>query len=153
MRVILHKFQSQFTAAKREIIVALPDSIAERARQGAKVRRDVLGAAYVDSRNQQANAFTQHFTEFTQTQCWGNVWLRDGLSHKTRSMLNVCMLAALARWHEFEVHVRGALNNGVTAEEIAEILLHTAVYAGIPIASEGFRRADKIISDVAAEKK
>jgi 4-carboxymuconolactone decarboxylase len=153
MRVILHKFQSQFTAAKREIIVALPDSSAERARQGAKVRRDVLGAAYVDGRNQQANAFTQHFTEFTQTQCWGNVWLREGLSHKTRSMLNVCMLAALARWHEFEVHVRGALNNGVTAEEIAEILLHTAVYAGIPIASEGFRRADKIISDVAAEKK
>jgi 4-carboxymuconolactone decarboxylase len=153
MRVILHKFQPQFTAAKREIIVALPDSIAERARQGAKVRRDVLGAAYVDNRNQQANAFTQHFTEFTQTQCWGNVWLREGLSHKSRSMLNVCMLAALARWHEFEVHVRGALNNGVTAEEIAEILLHTAVYAGIPIASEGFRRADKVIADVAAEKK
>lgn len=132
--------------------MALPNSIAERARQGAKVRRDVLGAAYVDSRNQQANAFTQHFTEFTQTQCWGNVWLREGLSHKTRSMLNVCMLAALARWHEFEVHVRGALNNGVTAEEIAEILLHTAVYAGIPIASEGFRRADSVIAQVAAEK-
>jgi 4-carboxymuconolactone decarboxylase len=133
--------------------MALPDSIAERVRQGAKVRRDVLGSAYVDARNQQANPFTQHFTDFTQTQCWGNVWLREGLSHKTRSMLNVCMLAALARWHEFEVHVRGALNNGVTAEEIAEILLHTAVYAGIPIASEGFRRADKVISDVAAEKK
>jgi alkylhydroperoxidase/carboxymuconolactone decarboxylase family protein YurZ len=84
--------------------------------------------------------------------CWGYAWLRDGLTHKTRSMLNVCMLAALARWHEFEVHVRGALNNGVTAEEIAEILLHTAVYAGIPIASEGFRRADAVIKAVAAEK-
>ena len=81
----------------------------------------MLGAAYVDAGKQQANPFTQHFIEFTQTQCWGNVWLRDGLSHKTRSMLNVCMLAALARWHEFEVHVRGALNNGVTAEEVAEI--------------------------------
>ncbi len=103
--------------------------------------------------SKQANPFTQHFIEFTQTQCWGNVWLREGLSHQTRSMLNVCMLAALARWHEFEVHVRGALNNGVTPEEIAEILLHTAVYAGIPIASEGFRRADKVIADVAAEKK
>ena len=112
--------------------MTLPDSIAERARQGAKVRRDVLGAAYVDAGKQQANPFTQHFIEFTQTQCWGNVWLREGLSHQTRSMLNVCMLAALARWHEFEVHVRGALNNGVTAEQIAEILLHTAVYAGIP---------------------
>jgi 4-carboxymuconolactone decarboxylase len=134
-------------------MVTLPDSISERARQGAQVRRDVLGAAYVDAGKQNANLFTQHFIEFTQTQCWGNVWLRDGLSHKTRSMLNVCMLAALARWHEFEVHVRGALNNGVTAEEIAEVLLHTAVYAGIPIASEGFRRADAVIKDVAAETK
>jgi len=133
--------------------MALPDSVKERAQQGAKVRREVLGAAYVDAGKKQANAFTQHFIEFTQTQCWGYAWLREGLSHKTRSMLNVCMLAAMARWHEFEVHVRGALNNGVTADEIAEILLHTAVYAGIPIASEGFRRADKIISEVAAEKK
>jgi 4-carboxymuconolactone decarboxylase len=114
--------------------MALPDSISERARQGAQVRREVLGAAYVDAGKQKANPFTQHFIEFTQTQCWGNVWLREGLSRKTRSMLNVCMLAALARWHEFEVHIRGALNNGVTPEEIAEILLHTAVYAGIPIA-------------------
>ena len=81
--------------------MALPDSVSERARQGAKVRREVLGAAYVDAGKQRANAFTQHFIEFTQTQCWGNVWLREGLSHKTRSMLNVCMLAALAR-------VRGA---------------------------------------------
>ena len=133
--------------------MALPDSIMERARQGAQVRREVLGAAYVDAGKQQANAFTQHFIEFTQAQCWGNVWLREGLSRKTRSMLNVCMLAALARWHEFEVHVRGALNNGVTPEEIAEILLHTAVYAGVPIAAEGFRRANQVIGDVAAERK
>jgi 4-carboxymuconolactone decarboxylase len=133
--------------------MALPDSITERARQGAQVRREVLGAAYVDAGRQKANPFTQHFIEFTQAQCWGNVWLREGLSRKTRSMLNVCMLAALARWHEFEVHIRGALNNGVTPEEIAEILLHTAVYAGIPIASEGFRRANQIIGEVAAEQK
>ena len=133
--------------------MALPDSVKERAQQGAKVRREVLGAAYVDAGKQKANPFTQHFIEFTQTQCWGNVWLREGLSRKTRSMLNVCMLAALARWHEFEVHVRGALNNGVTPEEIAEILLHTGVYAGIPIASEGFRRANQINGEVAAEKK
>jgi 4-carboxymuconolactone decarboxylase len=131
--------------------MALPDSISERARRGAQVRREVLGAAYVDAGKQKANAFTEHFIEFAQTQCWGNVWLREGLARKTRSMLNVCMLAALARWHEFEVHVRGALNNGVTPEEIAEILLHTAVYAGIPIASEGFRRANQVIAEVAAE--
>ena len=133
--------------------MALPDSTEERARQGAQVRREVLGAAYVDAGKQQANAFTQYFIEFTQAQCWGNVWLREGLSRKTRSTLNVCMLAALARWHEFEVHVRGALNNGVTPEEIAEILLHTAVYAGVPIAAEGFRRANQVIGAVAAEQK
>ena len=133
--------------------MALPDSTEERARLGAKVRREVLGAAYVDAGKQNANPFTRHFIEFTQAQCWGSVWLREGLSRKTRSQLNVCMLAALARWHEFEVHVRGALNNGVTAEEIAEILLHAAVYAGVPIAAEGFRRADRIIAEVAAERK
>ncbi len=129
--------------------MSLPDSIAERARQGATVRREVLGGSYVDAGKQQANSFTQHFIEFTQTQCWGNVWLRDGISRKTRSMLNVCLLAALGRWHEFEVHVRGALNNGVSPDEIAEILLHTAVYAGIPVAADGFRRADIIINEVA----
>ena len=133
--------------------MALPDSTEKRARLGAKVRREVLGAAYVDAGKQNANPFTRHFIEFTQAQCWGSVWLREGLSRKTRSQLNVCMLAALARWHEFEVHVRGALNNGVTAEEIAEILLHAAVYAGVPIAAEGFRRADRIIAEVAAERK
>ncbi len=133
--------------------MALPDSVTERARLGAQVRREVLGAAFVDAGKQKANPFTQHFIEFTQTQCWGYAWLRDGLSRKTRSMLNVGLLAALGRWPEFEVHIRGALNNGVTPDEIAEILLHTAVYAGIPVAADGFRRADKIISEVAAEKK
>jgi 4-carboxymuconolactone decarboxylase len=133
--------------------MALPDSMTERARQGAEVRREVLGAAYVDAGKQQANPFMQNFIEFTQTQCWGNVWLREGLSRKTRSMLNVCMLAAMGRWHEFEVHIRGALNNGVTPEEIAEIILHTGVYAGIPVAADAFRRADKIISEIAAEKR
>jgi 4-carboxymuconolactone decarboxylase len=132
--------------------MAMPDSMSERAKLGAQVRREVLGAAYVDSGKQQANSFTRNFIEFTQTQCWGNVWLREGLSRKTRSMLNLAMLAAMARWHEFEVHVRGALNNGVTAEEIAEILLQAGVYAGIPIASEGFRRADAVIREVTGGK-
>jgi len=133
--------------------MSLPDSTTERARQGAEVRRKVLGAAFVDAGRKEANPFTQHFIDFTQSQCWGYAWLRDGLSHKTRSMLNVCLLAGLGRWPEFEVHIRGALNNGVTPDEIAEILLHTAVYAGIPVAADGFRRADKIISEFAAGKK
>ena len=133
--------------------MALPDSTTERAQLGAKVRREVLGGAYVDAGKQQANPFTQNFIEFTQAQCWGYVWLREGLSHKTRSMLNLAMLSVMARWHEFEVHVRGALNNGVTPEEIAEVLLQAAVYAGVPIASEGFRRANAIISEVTGAKR
>jgi 4-carboxymuconolactone decarboxylase len=133
--------------------MALPDSVGRngrgRGRFAAGARSGLLDAPA----SREANPFTQHFIDFTQSQCWGYAWLRDGLSHKTRSMLNVCLLAGLGRWPEFEVHIRGALNNGVTPDEIAEILLHTAVYAGIPVAADGFRRADKIISEVAAEKK
>ncbi|MFN2461382.1 MAG: carboxymuconolactone decarboxylase family protein, partial [Candidatus Velthaea sp.] len=84
--------------------------------------------------------------------CWGNVWVRPGLDRKTRSMLNLAMLSALARWHEFGVHVRGALNNGVTEDEIAEVLLQAGVYAGVPIASEGFRTALEVIKTVRAER-
>ena len=124
---------------------ARPDSSAERAKEGAKVRRKVLGAAYVDAGKKVANPFTQHFIDFTSSQCWGFVWLRDGLEHKTRSMLNVAMLAAMGRWHEFEVHTLGALNNGVTPDELAEIILQVGVYAGIPMASEGFKRANEVI--------
>src|SRR6202034_4798006 len=98
--------------------MTLPDSMTERALQGAKVRREVLGATYVDAGKQQASLFTQNFIEFTQTQCWGNVWLREGLPRKTRSMLNICMLAAMGRWHEFEVHIRGALKNGVSLRKL-----------------------------------
>jgi 4-carboxymuconolactone decarboxylase len=130
----------------------LPDSIEERRRLGASVRREVLGAAYVDASKAAANPFTTNFTEFTNTQCWGNVWLRDGLDRKTRSMLNLAMLSAMGRWHEFEVHTRGALNNGVTPAEIAEVLLQAGVYAGIPVAAEGFRRANDVIQIVAAEQ-
>ena len=130
---------------------ALPDSTADRAQEGAQVRRKVLGAAYVDAGKSAATPFTQHFIDFTSSQCWGYVWLRDGLDHKTRSMLNVAMLATIGLWQEFEVHVRGALNNGVTQDELAEIILQAGVYAGIPIASEGFRRANDVIARMTAE--
>ena len=132
--------------------MSLPDSITERHAQGAALRREVLGAAYVDSGKKAVNPFMQHFIDFTTEQCWGTVWLRDGLERKTRSMLNLAMLGAMARWHEFEVHTRGALNNGVTEEEIAEILLQIGVYAGVPNASEGFRRATDVIQKVRAEQ-
>ena len=125
--------------------MALPDSVTERAREGAKVRRKVLGAAFVDASKKEANPFTQHFVDFTQSQCWGYAWLRDGLSHKTRSMLNVCLLAGLGRWPEFEVHIRGALNNGMTRNEIKEVFLQTAIYCGVPAANAAFRVAGRVL--------
>ncbi|MBV8150694.1 MAG: carboxymuconolactone decarboxylase family protein [Candidatus Eremiobacteraeota bacterium] len=113
--------------------------------KGVQVRRQVLGDEHVERGKTEANDFSRHFIDFVEEYCWGNVWIRPGLDLRTRSMLNVAMLAAMARWHEFEVHVRGALNNGVTQDEIAEILLQAGVYAGAPIAAEGFRAARRVI--------
>ncbi len=112
---------------------------------GARVREEVLGTPHVKSGG--TDPFMQHFTEFTVDHCWGAVWVRPGLPRKTRSMLNLAMLSAMARWHELEVHVKGALTNGVTEEEIAEVLLQAGVYAGVPIAAEGFRTAFKAIQE------
>jgi 4-carboxymuconolactone decarboxylase len=119
--------------------------------RGREIRREVLGAAFVDANVAQASPFYQHFVDFTSTQCWGYVWTREGLDRKTRSMLNLAMLAATARWSEFALHVRGALNNGVAEGEIAEILLQAGVYAGVPVAAEGFKVADTIIAQYRAE--
>jgi 4-carboxymuconolactone decarboxylase len=124
----------------------------ERIAKGQALRRAVLGAAHVDRPGPNPTKFQAAFTEFTNEHCWGNVWIRPGLTPKQRSMLNLAMLAALARWHEFEVHVRGALNNGVTEDEILEIILQAGVYAGMPIAAEAFRAADRVIAAYASEK-
>jgi 4-carboxymuconolactone decarboxylase len=121
-----------------------PKTIEERRREGAEVRREVLGAAYVD-KGKNPDPFNKHFLDFTIDHCWGNVWLRPGLERRTRSMLNIAMLAVLARWAELEAHTRGALNNGVSEDEIAEILLQAGVYAGVPVAAEGFRSAFRAI--------
>jgi 4-carboxymuconolactone decarboxylase len=121
--------------------MSLPDSINERRKLGAQVRREVLGDSYVNAGAAKADAFYRHFLEFTVDNCWASVWLRPGLPRKTRSMLNLAMLSVMGRWHEFEVHLKGAINNGVTQEEVAEVLLQAGVYGGVPIAAEGFRRA------------
>jgi 4-carboxymuconolactone decarboxylase len=117
---------------------------------GARIRREVLGAAYTEPSGPQS-AFQDAFRAFTIDNCWGSVWVREGLDRKTRSMLNLAMLAVLARWHEFEVHVRGALNNGVTDDEIIEIVLQAGVYGGIPIAAEAMRNAEKVVKTVRSE--
>jgi 4-carboxymuconolactone decarboxylase len=121
--------------------------------KGAQVRQEVLGTKHVSGMATNADPFYQNFIDFTEEFCWGNVWVRPGLERKTRSMLNLAMLSVMARWHEFEVHVRGALNNGVTKEEIAEILLQAGVYSGVPIAAEAFRAARRVFEAVDAESK
>ena len=118
-------------------------TVQQRQEAGALVREEVLGMPHVKSTG--ADPFMQHFTEFTVDHCWGAVWVRPGLPRKTRSMLNLAMLTAMARWHELEVHVKGALTNGVTEDEIAEVLLQAGVYAGVPVAAEGFRTALRAI--------
>ena len=127
-------------------------TIEQRHQEGARVRREVLGAGHTaNPRND--DPFFKHFVEFTIDHCWGNVWLRPGLNHKTRSMLNIAMLTVLARWRELEVHVRGALHNGVSEDEIAEIILQAGVYGGVPVAAEGFRTALGVLDQHRQAKK
>jgi 4-carboxymuconolactone decarboxylase len=125
-------------------------TLSQRRAIGAKIRKEVLGASHTQS-NATPNLFDAAFLEYTEDVCWGNIWNRDGLTRKTRSMLNLAMLASLGRWHEFEVHTRGAVNNGVTEEEIAEVVLQAGVYAGIPVAAEGLRRAKAVVLDLKAK--
>jgi 4-carboxymuconolactone decarboxylase len=124
-------------------------TISQRREIGAKIRKEVLGASH--TQNTTPNLFDATFLEYTEDVCWGNIWNREGLTRKTRSMLNLAMLASLGRWHEFEVHTRGAVNNGVTEEEIAEVVLQAGVYAGIPVAAEGLRRAKAVVLELKAK--
>jgi 4-carboxymuconolactone decarboxylase len=117
---------------------------------GLKVRRQVLGAEYVDAAISQADDFSRPLQELVTEYCWGAVWTRPGLSRKTRSLINLAMLTALNRPHEVELHLRGALNNGCTKEEIMEVLLQTAIYCGVPAAVDSFRLARKVFSEIEA---
>ena len=116
--------------------------------RGLAVRKAVLGSEYVEKALAGADAFSQPMQELVTEYCWGAVWTRDGLPRKTRSMLNLAMLSALNRSHEFRGHVRGALNNGVTRAEICEVLLQVAVYCGMPAGMEAFRVAREVFAEV-----
>ena len=113
--------------------------------KGLKIRREVLGEAYVERALQGADDFNRDFQALLTEYCWGAVWGRPGLSRKQRSLNNLCMLAALNRSHEFELHLKGALVNGVTVEEIKETLIQVGVYCGAPAAVEAFRIARKVL--------
>jgi 4-carboxymuconolactone decarboxylase len=117
---------------------------------GLAVRREVLGAEHVDRALATADDFNQPFQELITEYAWGAVWARPGLDRRTRSLLNLAMLTALNRPHELELHVRAALRNGVSREEIREVFLQTAIYAGVPAANESFRIARKVFAEVDA---
>lgn len=116
--------------------------------RGLKVRREVLGADYVDKSVASADDFQRHFQEYVTKHCWGAVWTRPGLPRKTRSMLNIAMLAALGRSNELKLHLKGAVNNGVTKEEMAEIFLQVGVYCGAPAALESFKMAKEVFTEL-----
>lgn len=119
--------------------------------KGMAVRRDVLGAEHVDRAMASADAFNGPMQALVTEYCWGAVWGREGLPRKTRSLLNLAMLTALNREHEFKLHVRGALRNGVSREEIGEVLLQAAIYCGVPAAISAFRQAREVFEAVDAE--
>lgn len=117
----------------------------ERYEAGLEIRREVLGDAHVDRAIAGTVDFTAPFQEFITRYAWGDIWARDGLSRQIRSAVTVAVLTALGREGELEIHVRGALRNGLSPDEIAEVLLHTAVYAGVPAANAAFSVAREVL--------
>lgn len=121
--------------------------------RGLKNRREVLGAEYVDNAIATADDFSRPLQELVTEYCWGAVWDRPGLDRKTRSIINLAMLTALNRPHELKLHIKGALNNGLSKAEIGEVLLQTAVYCGVPAAVDSFRSAREVFAQLDAAKK
>ncbi|TMC15415.1 MAG: 4-carboxymuconolactone decarboxylase [Chloroflexi bacterium] len=117
--------------------------------RGMKMRRRVLGDAHVDRSEAAKTPFTEAFHDLLTRYAWGEIWTRPGLDLRTRSCITVAMLVALNRPEELELHVRGALNNGVTPEELREILLQSAVYCGVPAANTAFRIAGEVLDGLA----
>lgn len=116
--------------------------------EGLEVRREVLGAEYVDHSLNNATDFSRPMQELVTEYCWGEIWTRTELPRKTRSMINLAMMTALNRPHELKLHVRGAINNGVTIEEIREVLLQCAIYCGVPAAIDSFRVAQEVLNEM-----
>jgi 4-carboxymuconolactone decarboxylase len=116
---------------------------------GMRVRREVLGDEYVDEAMHRTNEFTEAFQDLITRFAWGSVWTRDGLDRRTRSAITLALLAALGRENELATHVRAARRNGLTAEEIGEVLLHTAIYAGVPAANAAFAVAQRVLGEEA----
>jgi 4-carboxymuconolactone decarboxylase len=123
----------------------------EQFENGLRMRKQVMGEEFVEKAFANADEFTMPLQDFVTRNAWGTVWCRDGLDLKTRSLVTVSILTALGRAHELKGHLRGALNNGATPEEIREVLLHAAVYCGMPLAVDAFRTAQEVMAE--AQKK
>ncbi|MBV8621608.1 MAG: 4-carboxymuconolactone decarboxylase [Curvibacter sp.] len=118
--------------------------------QGLQTRREVLGADYVDAAIANADDFNRPLQEMVTQYAWGDIWNRPGLDRRSRSLINLAMLTALNRPHELKLHLRGALRNGVSRDEIQEVLLQTAIYCGMPAAIDSFRVARELFREIDA---
>jgi 4-carboxymuconolactone decarboxylase len=125
----------------------------KRYEQGMKVRRAVLGDAHVDRSLEHRTEFNEAFQDLITRYAWGEIWTRPGLPRTTRSLITLAMMVALNRGEELRMHIRAALNNGVSREEIQEVLLQTAIYCGVPAANSAFHVAEEVFSKMAGEKK
>ena len=120
----------------------------ERHKQGMTVRRAVLGDAHVDRALTRSSDFNREFQDLITRYCWGEVWTRPGLPRHTRSLITIAMMVALNRSEEFKLHVRAAFNNGVTRDEIKEVLLQCAIYCGVPAANSSFHTAEEVFGQM-----
>jgi 4-carboxymuconolactone decarboxylase len=120
----------------------------ENFEKGLKTRKEVLGAEYVENSIKNADDFNMPMQELVTEYCWNEIWNRPGLEKRTRSFLNLAMIAALNRPHELKLHVRGAINNGLTKEEIQEVFLQVAIYCGVPAAIDSFRVAKEVFKEM-----
>lgn len=124
----------------------------QRFDEGLKVRKSVLGPEHVDKSLENATDFNRSMQELVTEYCWGEVWTRPGLDRKTRSMLNLAMITALNRPHELKLHVRGAIRNGLTKDDIKEVFLQSAIYCGVPAAIDSFRTAQQVFDEMKVEE-
>ncbi len=120
----------------------------KRYEEGLAVRKAVLGAEHVEKSLRAADEFTRPMQELVTEYCWGEIWTRPGLDRRTRSFLNLAMLTALNRPHEIKLHVRGALNNGLTKDELMEVFLQSAIYCGVPAALDAMRAAKEVFAEM-----
>ena len=116
--------------------------------KGLAIRRAVLGADYVDKAMSTADDFNRPMQELTTQYCWGEIWGRPGLDRRTRSIINLAMISALNRPHEIKAHVKGALNNGLTKDDIREVFLQVAIYCGVPAGVDSFRAAQEVFKEL-----